>query len=889
MTDDKNLREIQELENQEWLYSLDYVLQNGGKERVVELLQLLQIRAHKAGVQIPFTANTPYINTIPREKQVTFPGDREIERRIKSIIRWNAMAMVVRANKLENGIGGHISTYASVATLLEIGFNHFFRGRSENHPGDMIYFQGHASPGIYARAFLEGRLSVEQLENFRRELKPNRGLSSYPHPWLMPEFWQFPTVSMGLGPLRAIYQARFNRYLEDRGLIPKSDAKVIAYLGDGETDEPESLGAITLASREKLDNLIFVINCNLQRLDGPVRGNGKIIQELEAAFRGAGWNVIKVVWGSDWDPLLEKDDKGILVQTLGDLVDGEYQKFSVESGAYVREKLFGKHPELAKMVEEMSDEQLRKMRRGGHDPEKVFTAYKTAFEHKGQPTVILAKTIKGYGLGESGEGKNITHQQKKLNEDELREFRTRFGIPISDDEVAKAPFYKPAEDSPELTYLKAKREALGGSVPKRIVDIRPIKTPPEDIISEFYDGTDGREVSTTMVFVKILANLLKDREIGKLIVPIVPDEARTFGMEALFRQVGIYSHVGQLYEPVDRQSLLYYKEAIDGQILEEGITEAGSMASFLAAGTSYANHGLNMIPFFIYYSMFGFQRIGDLVWAGADMRTKGFLIGGTAGRTTLNGEGLQHQDGHSHHLAYPVPTLLTYDPAFAFELAVIIREGIRRMYEEQESIFYYITVMNENYAMPPMPEGVKEGIVKGLYKFRSSEKKKLKLKVNLLGNGTIMNEVLKAQEILEENYGVAADIYSATSYKELRREALEVERWNMLNPGEQKQTYISKVFEGASGVFVASSDYIKAIPDSIAKWVPGRLLSLGTDGFGRSEGRKELRDFFEVDARYVTVAALYGLMLEGKVKQSVVDKAIEELDIDKNKLNPMIS
>jgi len=889
MSDEKQLRELQELENQEWLYSLDYVLQNGGRERVIELLNLLQIRAHKAGVQLPFSANTPYINTIPRDKQVPFPGNREIERRIKSIIRWNAMAMVTRANKLENGIGGHISTYASVATLFEIGLNHFFRARSENHPGDMIYFQGHASPGLYARAFVEGRISNQQLENFRRELKPGGGLASYPHPWLMPDFWQFPTVSMGLGPLQAIYQARFNRYLEDRGLIPESDAKVVAFLGDGETDEPETLGAITLAPREKLDNLIFVINCNLQRLDGPVRGNSKIIQELEAAFRGAGWNVIKVIWGSDWDPLFDRDEKGLLAHTLGEIVDGEYQKFSVESGAYVREKLFNRDPELAKMVEELSDEELRKMNRGGHDPEKVYNAFKAAYEHKGQPTVILAKTIKGYGVGESGEGKNITHQQKKLNEDEVREFRSRFGIPISDDEVAKAPFYRPADDSPEMEYLRARREALGGYLPKRTVDVRPIKTPPEDIISEFYEGTNGREVSTTMVFVKILTNLLKDREIGKLIVPIVPDEARTFGMEALFRQIGIYSHNGQLYEPVDRASLLYYKEAKDGQILEEGITEAGSMASFLAAATAYANHGLNMIPFFIYYSMFGFQRFGDLAWAAGDLRAKGFLIGGTSGRTTLNGEGLQHQDGHSHHLFYPLPTILTYDPAFAFELAVIIREGIRRMYEEQEDIFYYITVMNENYAMPPMPEGVKDGIVKGLYKFKPSTKKKLKLKASLLGSGTIMNEVLKAQEILEERYGVAADVYSATSYKEVRKDALEVERWNMLHPEDRKKTYISQVFDGVDGVFVASSDYIKAIPDSIAKWVPGRLITLGTDGFGRSEGRKELRDFFEVDARYVTIATLYGLMLEGKIKQSVVDKAIEELEIDKNKLNPMIS
>lgn len=887
--DNLNKENIEQLENEEWLYSLDYVLQHGGPKRVIEILRNLQVRAHKAGVELPFTANTPYINTIPREKQPPFPGDREIERRIKSIIRWNAMAMVVRANKLGSGVGGHISTYASAATIYEIAFNHFFRGKGETLNGDQIFFQGHASPGIYARAFLEGRLSVELLENFRRELNPKGGLSSYPHPWLMPNFWEFPTVSMGLGPIMAIYQARFNRYLEDRGLKDTSNQKVWAFLGDGETDEPETLGAITLASREKLDNLIFVINCNLQRLDGPVRGNGKIIQELEAAFRGAGWNVIKVVWGSDWDPLLDKDEHGKLVNRMGEVVDGEYQKYSVESGTYIRQHFFGKEPELLEMVSHLTDEQIRKMKRGGHDPEKVFAAFKSAVEHKGQPTVILAKTIKGYGLGESGEGKNITHQQKKLNEDELREFRTRFGIPISDDEVAKAPFYKPADDSPEMKYLRERREKLGGFVPERRVDIRPIKTPPEEIFEEFYQGTEGREVSTTMVFVRILAKLLRDKEIGKLIVPIVPDEARTFGMEAMFRQIGIYSHAGQLYEPVDKESLLYYKEARNGQILEEGITEAGSMSSFISAGTAYATHGINMIPFFIYYSMFGLQRIGDLVWAAGDMKVKGFMVGGTAGRTTLNGEGLQHQDGHSHLLAYPVPNLVTYDPAFAYELAVIIRDGIRRMYEEQENIFYYITVMNENYPMPHIPEGAKEGILKGMYRFKSSEKKNAKLKANLLGSGTIMNEVIKAAEILEEKYNVASDIWSVTSYKELRREALEVERYNLLNPSEEEKVpYVSTLIDN-DGVIVASSDYVKTLPDSISKWLPKPVISLGTDGYGRSEGRKELRDFFEVDARYITLAALYGLAKEKKIKMKTVQKAIEELEIDPGKLNPFIS
>ena len=889
MNDNNKDLETLELETKEWLYSLDYVLEHGGPERVTELLHQLQIRAHKAGVKIPFTANTPYINTIPREKQPPFPGNREIERRIKSIIRWNAMAMVVKANKMESGIGGHISTYASAATLYEIGFNHFFRGKGEDYDGDQIYFQGHASPGIYARAFVEGRLTIEQLENFRRELKPNGGLSSYPHPWLMPNFWEFPTVSMGLGPIMAIYQARFNRYLEDRGL-KKPGGRVWAFLGDGETDEPEALGAITLASREKLDNLTFVINCNLQRLDGPVRGNGKIIQELEAAFRGAGWNVIKVIWGTDWDPLLDKDSEGKLVKRMSEVVDGEYQKYSVESGEYIRNHFFGKDIDVLKMVEKMTDEQLQKMKRGGHDPEKVYAAFKTATEHVGQPTVILAKTIKGYGLGESGEGKNITHQQKKLNEEEMKEFRSRFGIPISDDDIANAPFFKPSDDSSEMQYLLARRKELGGFVPSRKSDVRPIKTPPEDIFEEFYKGTEGREVSTTMVFVRILAKLLKDKEIGKLIVPIVPDEARTFGMESLFRQVGIYSHVGQLYEPVDRDSLLYYKEAKDGQILEEGITEAGSVSSFIAAGTAYATHGINMIPFFIYYSMFGMQRIGDFVWAAGDMRTKGFLIGGTAGRTTLNGEGLQHQDGNSHLLAYTVPNLVTYDPAFAFELAVIIRDGIKRMYEDKEDVFYYITVMNENYPMPEMPRNVKEGIVKGMYKFKASDKKNLKMKAQLFGSGTIMNEVLKAAIILEDDYKVAADVWSITSYKELRKDALEVERWNLLHPNEtQKNSYISKMLAKEEGVFVASSDYVKALPDSIAKWFPRSLYSLGTDGFGRSEGRAELRDFFEVDAKHIVLAALNGLAKEGKIKTDELAKAIKKLGINSDKKNPMRS
>ncbi|MCK6602609.1 MAG: pyruvate dehydrogenase (acetyl-transferring), homodimeric type [Bacteroidetes bacterium] len=882
--------EVNETENQEWMESLDYVLQHGGPQRVIEILRLLTIRAKKAGVEVPFTANTPYINTIPREKQPPFPGDAEIENRISSILRWNAMSMVVKANRVEDGIGGHISTYASAATLYEMGFNHFFRAKTDTFEGDQIFFQGHMSPGVYSRAFLEGRLTEQQLQNFRRELAPTGGLSSYPHPWLMPEFWQFPTVSMGLGPIMAIYQARFNRYMEDRGLKPKSDAKVWAFLGDGETDEPETLGAINLASREKLDNLIFVINCNLQRLDGPVRGNGKVIQELEASFRGAGWNVIKVIWGSDWDAILARDTKGKLVKRMGEVVDGQWQKFSVESGAYFRKEFFGADPDLLDMVSHLSDEQLRKLSRGGHDMEKVYAAYHAATRQSGQPTVILAHTIKGYGMGESGEGKNISHQQKKLNEDELREFRSRFGIPISDDEVAKAPFYKPAPDSSEMKYLLDRRAKLGGFLPRRVVDLRPIKTPPVDVFKEFYASSDGREASSTMIFVRILTKLLKDKEIGKLIVPIVPDEARTFGMEALFRQIGIYSHVGQVYEPVDRDQLLYYKEAKDGQILEEGITEAGGMSSFIAAGTSYANHGLNMIPFFIYYSMFGFQRIGDLVWAGADLQVKGFLVGGTAGRTTLNGEGLQHQDGHSHVLAYPVPNLKTYDPTYSFELAVIIRDGIRRMYEEQENIFYYLTIMNENYAHPAMPEGAEDGILKGIYKLKPG-KPGLKLKANLLGSGTILNEVLKAQDLLESKFGVSADVWSVTSYKELRNEALSAERHNLLHPSEKpKLPYLTTVFDGKDdGVFVAASDYLKLMPDMIARWLPKPLTTLGTDGFGRSETRENLRDFFEVDARYITLATLHALAKDGKLKQADVSRAIKALELNPDKLNPMVS
>jgi pyruvate dehydrogenase E1 component len=877
-------------ETQEWLQSFEAVLRAWGHERACFLLDQLKKRAVLRGVQIPFTANTPYINTLGPEQHPPYPGSREIERRIKSLIRWNAMAMVVRANKHEAGIGGHISTYSSAATLFEVGFNHFFRGPEAGGGGDQVYFQGHASPGIYARAFLEGRLSASQLENFRRELAPGGGLSSYPHPWLMPNFWQFPTVSMGLSAIMAIYQARFNRYLEHRGLKDSKDQRVWCFLGDGETDEPESLGALTLASREKLDNLIFVVNCNLQRLDGPVRGNGKIIQELEAIFRGAGWNCIKVIWGGDWDPLLARDRIGLLVQRMGEVVDGQYQKYTVESGGYIRQHFFGKYPELSKLVESLSDEQLRKLSRGGHDPEKVFAAYQAAVEHQGAPTVILAATIKGYGLGEAGEGRNITHQQKKLNEDELADFRTRFGIPISDEAVGDAPFYKPAEDSREIQYLLKCRKDLGGFLPTRKVGAIKVQVPPPELFKDFLKGSGHSAVSTTMSFVAILRRLLQDKNLGKWIVPIIPDEARTFGMDALFKPFGIYSNVGQLYEPVDAKTLLAYREAQNGQILEEGITEAGSMSSFIAAGTAYATHGVPAIPFYIFYSMFGFQRIGDLIWAAADMRTRGFLLGGTAGRTTLAGEGLQHQDGHSHLLASTVPNLHAYDPAFAYEQAFIIREGIRRMFEAGEDGFYYLTLGNENYPMPPLPDGAEESILKGMYKLRPSALPAKKTTIHLLGSGAILREALRSQEILAERFGLAADVWSVTSYLELRREALEVERWNMLNAGaEPRRSYLEQKLSGESGVFVAASDYLRSVPEMIQRWVPGGLFVLGTDGFGRSESRSALRRFFEVDADCITLAALSQLMKRGELKPERVQKAIKELDIDPDKADPMIS
>jgi pyruvate dehydrogenase E1 component len=889
-TNDRILREDLEQENREWLESLDYVYDNQGPDRVVSLLQRLQLSAQEKGIQLPFTANTPYINTIPLEDQPGFPGSRAIERRIKSIVRWNAMAMVVRANRKHAGLGGHISTYASSATLYEVFFNHFYRAKTYQQDGDIAYFQGHAAPGIYARAFLEGRLTQKHLENFRQELQPGGGLPSYPHPYLLPDFWQFPTVSMGLGPIMAIYQARFIRYLENRGIKKKGDQKVWAFLGDGELDEPESLGAITLASREKLDNLIFVVNCNLQRLDGPVRGNGKIIQELEAAFRGAGWNAIKVIWGDDWDPLLAKDKNGLLLKRMGEVPDGQYQLYSVSDGDFIRNDFFGKHPELQQMVAHYSDEQLRKLRRGGHDPQKVYSAYKHAVEQTASPTVILAKTIKGYGLGEAGEGRNVTHQQKKLNEHELRHFRNRFDIPIADAHIMDAPFYLPAQDSVELAYLKERRAELGGNMPTRYVSVPAFRPPGESLYAEFLKGSGDREVATTMVMVRLLGKLLADKKLGKYIVPIVPDEARTFGMESLFRKVGIYSSEGQVYEPVDKESLLYYKEIQDGQILEEGITEAGSMSSFIAAGTAYSSFGINMIPFFLFYSMFGFQRIGDLIWAAGDSQARGFLLGGTAGRTTLAGEGLQHQDGHSHLLAYANPSVVAYDPAFAYEVAVIVREGLRRMLEVGENIIYYLTVMNETYPMPPMPDNVEEGILKGMYRFRESEIKGREFKVHLLGSGAILNEVLKAQKMLEHDYDLAVDVWSVTSYKNLYIDATDTARKNMLFPEKKPELpYVARLLENEKGVFVAASDYLKTLPASISSSVPGPFICLGTDGYGRSDTRKALRRYFEVDAHHIVFAALSAMAREEQIPLSVIEKARGELDINPDKINPYFS
>jgi len=860
-------------------------LQNQSRDRTTFFMDALISRLKESGIDLPGTLQTPYVNSIPLEDQPVYPGDWQTEVKIKSYIRWNAMAMVVNANRNHSSIGGHISTFASSATLYEVAFNHFFRGRSNDFMGDQVFFQGHASPGVYARAFLEGRFDESHLQNFRQDLAPDGGLSSYPHPYLMPNFWQFSTVSMGLGPIMSIYQARFNRYLKARGFIQSKEPRVWCFVGDGETDEPESLGSITLAAREKLDNLTWVVNCNLQRLDGPVRGNGKIIQELEGLFLGAGWNVIKVIWGSDWDELLAKDTTGLLMRRMAECCDGDYQKYTVEPGSYARRHFFGKYPELLELVDHLTDEELTKLLRGGHDQRKMYAAYKAATEHKGQPTVILAKTVKGYGLGEGGEGRNVTHQQKKLNEKELREFRARFHIPISDEVIAEAPFYRPDPESAEAKYLLRRRRNLGGFLPNRVVEAPAIEAPARSVFASVLAGSGELKVSTTMGFVRTLSLLLRDKSLGKNIVPIIPDEARTFGMDALFREIGIYAFEGQKYEPVDRQSLLYYHEAKDGQILEEGITEAGAMSSFLAAATAYATHGVNMVPFYTYYSMFGPQRVGDLFWLGGDVKAKGFLMAATAGRTSLNGEGFQHQDGHSLLLASTIPTLLTYDPAFVYELAIIIQDGLRRMYQEGEEIFYYTTLYNDNYEMPAMPDGVEEGILKGLYKYRKGPRG-MKHQAQILGSGPIINSALKAQSILAEKYGVSADVWSATNYKSLRSDALQCDRWNMLHPTEPERTpYVIGLLENEKGPVIAVSDNMKAVPGQISEWIPGGMTILGTDGFGRSGTREQLRRFFEVDAECTVVATLWALAKIGEIDRKLVHQAIIDLDVDPEKLH----
>jgi pyruvate dehydrogenase E1 component len=871
-------------ETSEWLEALDAVVAHDGPDRARALLQRVVERAQHAGTGPIASLNTSYVNTIPPEREAKLPGDPAVERRLRSIVRWNAMAMVVRANKQSSELGGHIASYQSLATLYEVGFNHFWHAPSDGgddspaHGGDLVYFQGHSSPGNYARAFLEGRLTAEQLDAFRQEVSKPEGLSSYPHPWLMPEFWQFPTVSLGIGAITSIYQARFMKYLNARELADTEGRKVWAFIGDGEVDEPETMGSIGLAGRERLDNLIWVVNCNLQRLDGPVRGNGKIIQELESDFRGAGWNVIKVIWGSRWDPLLAEDTDGRLLRVMEDSLDGEYQTYKSRDGAYVREHFFGKDPVLLERVAHMSDEEIWLLNRGGLDQQKVYAAYHEAVRHRGEPTVILAKTIKGYGMGASGEGQMVTHQAKKMTEDALLAFRDRFELPLSDEQVRAAEYYRPPDDSPEMRYLRERRAALGGSLPVRRRRAEPLPVPELELFGSQLTGTDDREISTTMAFVRVLAALLRDKRLGSHIVPIVPDESRTFGMEGLFRQVGIYSPFGQRYQPQDSEQLMFYKEDAHGQILEEGITEAGSISSFIAAGTSYSAHGVPMVPFYIYYSMFGYQRVGDLVWAAADSRARGFLLGGTAGRTTLNGEGLQHEDGHSHVLFSVVPSLRAYDPTFNYEVAVIIREGLRRMFGEQEDIFYYLTLMNENYHHPPMPSGAEEGILRGMYRLQAAPDGR-EAQVQLLGSGTILNEVIAAAELLATDWEVAADVWSVTSFTELRREGIEVERWNMLHPTEQpRRAYVSQLLSEAPAV--ASTDYIRAFADQIRQWVPGRYRVLGTDGFGRSDYRRALRRFFEVDRHYVAVAALRELADQGTVEPARVQEAIERYELD---------
>ena len=887
MTEPPKLSDIDPVETREWLESIDSVLKTEGPLRAHFLLERLIDHARRGGAYLPFKANTAYVNSIPPGREPAYPGNRELEKRIEAYIRWNALAMVVAANRKSSEYGGHLASYASSATLYEVGFNHFWRAASSEHPGDLVFFQGHSSPGIYARAYLEGRLSESQLQHFRQEAGgPGEGLSSYPHPWLMPDFWQFPTVSMGLGPMQAIFQARFIRYLEHRGLAAPSDRKVWAFLGDGEMDEPESMGALTMPVREGLDNLVFVINCNLQRLDGPVRGNGKIIQELEAAFLGAGWNVIKLLWGSRWDPLLARDTEGVLRRLMEECVDGEYQNFKAKGGAYTREHFFGKYPQLRAMVANMSDEEIWRLNRGGHDARKVYAAYAAAQAHRGQPTVILAKTVKGFGLGKGGEGQMVAHQQKKLSVEDLRAFRDRFHIPVSDEEIERLPFRKPPENSAEAVYLRQQRARLGGHLPARRREAPPLAVPPLETFAAVLEGTGEREISTTMAFVRILTALLKDKSIGKNVVPIVPDEARTFGMEGLFRQVGIYSSVGQLYTPQDAETLMSYREDKKGQIIEEGINEAGALCSWIAAGTAYSNHGINMVPFYVFYSMFGFQRVGDFIWAAGDQQVRGFLVGATAGRTTLAGEGLQHQAGHSQLVATTVPNCIAYDPAFGYELAVIIQDGMRRMYVEQEGIFYYITTMNENYPQPALPKGAEAGILKGAYRVLAAGKGG-KLRATLLGSGTILRECLAAAALLEADYGVRAEVFSVTSFSELRREALECERWNMLHVSKPPRVpYVRKCFAEAKGPCIAATDYMRAVADQVREWMPGRYVTLGTDGYGRSDSRAALRRHFEVDRNYITVATLKALADEGKIEPKVVSGAMDKLGLNAEKPVP---
>ena len=886
MSDFNITDDMDPIETREWLESIDSVMKIHGPERAHYIINRMVDHARRSGSYLPSAYNTAYLNTIPVGMQPNYPGDRSIEKRIEAFIRWNAMAMVVQANKESSEIGGHISTYASSATLYEVGFNHFWRAPTDKNRGDLIFMQGHSSPGIYARAFLEGRLNENQLDHFRKEVG-NKGLSSYPHPWLMPDFWQFPTVSMGLGPMMATYQARFMRYMEHRGLTEPSDRKIWCFLGDGEMDEPESLGSITMPVREGLDNLIFVVNCNLQRLDGPVRGNGKIIQELEAAFGGAGWNVIKLIWGSRWDPLLARDRKGLLQQIMEECVDGEYQNFKSKGGDFVREHFFGKYPETKEMVANMSDEDIWRLNRGGHDARKVYSAYQKAVNHRERPTIILAKTVKGFGLGSVAEGQNTAHQQKKLDINALKEFRDRFNIPITDKKLKDVPYFMPKKNSQELEYLHERRKSLGGYIPKRITKAKSIKTPANDVFQPQLDGTGEREASTTMAFIRMLTSLTRDKQIGKHIVPIVPDEARTFGMEGMFRQIGIYSSKGQLYTPQDADQLMFYKESKEGQILEEGINEAGAYCSWLSAGSSYSNHGIQMVPFYIFYSMFGFQRIGDFLWAGGDMQARGFLIGATAGRTTLAGEGLQHQDGHSLLSATTIPNCVSYDPTYAYELAVIIKDGLKRMISDQENIFYYITCMNENYTHPPIPKNCEKGILKGMYLLKKSVKQGNGSKPQLMGSGTILREIEKAAHLLEKDFKIYCDVWSVTSFSELRRESLETDRWNELNPEKKrKSSYLEKSLSKQEGPFIAATDYMKMVPDQIQKWVPGIYKTLGTDGYGRSDSRAALREYFEVDARFIVLSTLNALAEKGDIEKRDVVKAIKKYKIDPNKISP---